>query len=478
VTAPSRGPGGPGAGEPGGAGAPADTEIERLRTENAELRARIARLPGAGAEDRGPRRRPRRLRGAAVAVAVALAAVSFTGALVGAWARRSLLNEQVFAQRAAAIGADPAVRAAVAAYLTDQVMTVADPRALFEQALPERGKVLAAPLASAVRGFVGDRITAFTESDDFTRLWTRVATTGHHELIRVIRRESEVVSARGDTVVVDLVPVINAALARIGEISPELFGRPIDLPTLTADNVPEGARRRLAAVLGRDLSPQFGVIEIRGGGDALRAAQDGVRLFDVLVWFLAVAAVGSAALALWLSDRRRRTLLQLTVALAVATVLARRLALGLTGELLAQVRDANRAAATVIAGVFVQPLLDATHVVLVVLLAVAVVALISGPYRPAVWLRGQVRRRLAGAAAAVGRSASDHAGNGAVDWARGHRGALQGIGAGVALVVLVLADLSWPGVIALAVLSSAYLAVVSWLSGPGAQPSANGTPLP
>jgi hypothetical protein len=404
--------------DPGATSEERDDEVERLRAENALLRARMTELSTAAPEEAAARRS--RLRGVAVVLAVALSAVAFTGGVIGLWARRSLLNEQVFTQRAAVIGADPAVRAAVSGYLTDQIMTVVDPRALFEQVLPERGRVLAAPLTSAVRGFVGDRVTAFVGSDTFVQLFTRVAANGHNRLVKVIRNESEVVSAQGDTIVVNLVPVINTALAQIGEISPELFGRRIDIPTITADEIPEAARQKLASALGRELSPHFGVIEIQGGGDTLRAAQDAVRLFDLGLWVLVITTFAMAALALWLSARRRRTLLQLAFALIAATVVVRRLAIGVTGEALDQVRQANRAAASAIVDAFVDPLLDFTKVVLVVLLVVALVALATGPYKPAVWLRALVGRLVANVTTLAG-STSPGTGNRTVEWVRGHR---------------------------------------------------------
>ena len=64
----------------------------------------------------------------------------------------------------------------------------------------------------------------------------------------------------GDTVVLNLVPVINAVLAEIGDASPDIFGRTVNLPTLTVDDLPEDAIASIENALGRDLPDDFGQI--------------------------------------------------------------------------------------------------------------------------------------------------------------------------------------------------------------------------
>lgn len=433
-------------------------DLARLREENALLRAELEQAQ-PGAQRRG------RLRALAVGVLVALAAVAFVGAEVGVWARRSVFNTEVFSARAIAIGADPAVQDALATYLTDQIMLVADPKALFEDVLPGKGRILAAPLTSAVRTFVHDRVRAFVSSERFTELWAEAVTRGQEAMVRVVRDEGTLVSASGDKIIIDLTPVINAALARIGEVSPELFGRTIDFPTLTADDLPGVARAKLAGALGRDLPAELGIVEIQGGGGALAATQRAVRLFDLLLWLLIGLAVVLPVLALWLSAHRRRTLLQLTVALALGTVLVRRLLIAVQTEALALVRvDETRAAASAITHAFVDPLLDATDTILLVLAAVAVLAILTGPYRWAAWLRDLVRRLFRGGAAVVSDVATSPGSARAADWAGDHLGVLQGVGVGLAVLALLLVDLSWTGVLIVALMLAAFLGALWWIS--------------
>src|SRR4051812_30634647 len=144
--------------------ADAPDELAQLRAENAELRARVQR-----GEHRGPR--PTRNRNILVGMLVVFAAIAFTGASVGVWVRRSLLNNDVFAARVVPLAKDPAVQAAISTKMTDEIFTLVNPQALFQQVLPERGQILAGPLSNAVKGFVGDQVTGFVASDTFAQLW-------------------------------------------------------------------------------------------------------------------------------------------------------------------------------------------------------------------------------------------------------------------------------------------------------------------
>jgi len=434
-------------------------ELSRLRAENAQLRAQVEQMSSTGPPAQS------RFRAVAVGVLIAVVAVTFTGATIGVWAHRSLVNTQVFVDRVTPLAKDPAVQAAVSAKVTDDLMTLVDPQALFQEALPDRARLLAVPLASVVKTFVGDQVNNFVTSDTFASLWVQVATQGHSAMLKVLHGQSDVVSASGNTIVINLVPIINRVLASIGQVSPQIFGQTIDIPTLTASDVPEVARQKIAEALGRQPSPTFGVIEIQGGGDTLSAAQSGLRIFNASVWILVVLTVLLAPLALWLSRRRRRTLLQLAFVLAIATVVVRRLVLALQSSAVAQVKVAgSRGVVEAVTRQFVNPLLNTTQIILWVLAAIALVALVTAPYPWAVSLRELLRRAVSGGAGSMTAKAHDER---TVAWIRSHSGALQGVGVAVAEAVLFFFGLSWLGVLFVLVILGAYLAAVSTIARNG-----------
>lgn len=197
---------------------PDDTEVDQLRRERDTLASRLAALEA----DRTSRRRIGR---PAVALLLVVGTLSFTLSAVGWWARRNVADTEVWMQRVGPLADEPAVQAALGAWVSDQVLEAIDPEKLFVEALPERGRLLAGPLAGAVDDFVRARVDRFLVSDRFEKLWLEANELAHRAAVRVIRGESEAVETRGDKVVINLVPVIDAALAELGSASPELLGR-------------------------------------------------------------------------------------------------------------------------------------------------------------------------------------------------------------------------------------------------------------
>src|SRR5688572_27246297 len=121
----------------------------------------------------------KRSRGILVIAGVVVASLLLAMSLVGVWAKRNFLDTDRFTSRAAPLAEDPAVQTVVADRLTDEVMEFVDPVQLFQQVLPERGQILAVPLANAVTEFVHDRVLTFTQSERFAQLWEGAVRTAH-----------------------------------------------------------------------------------------------------------------------------------------------------------------------------------------------------------------------------------------------------------------------------------------------------------
>lgn len=424
----------------------ASGDIDELRRERDLLAARVAALEA-------PRVRRRRLRHQVAAALVAIGVLAFTLSALGWWARRNVADTDVWLERTGPLVEDPAVQAALARWLSDEIIALVDPAELFVEVLPERGRVLAAPLSGAVEGFIRDRVDNFLASDRFEQLWLAANERAHRSAVQVLRGNSDVAQASGDTVTIDLVPAINAALADIGSSSPELLGREVDLPDVTVDDLPDAALQRLEQGLGIDIDDGFGqlVVYDRSRLDALQDAVDQARRLLIGVSVLTVAALAGA---LWLTDRPRRTLLQMVAGLTIGLAVIRRLGIRGQDELLGSMSDeVNRAAAEAVTDRFLDPLLAVTQTLLVVLAVVAAVALVSGPYRWAIALRRHASRLARQVVGSMRRAGPEGpvAGPGA-EWLREHRGALQIGGVVLAVAVLLFADLSFGGLVAVALL--------------------------
>ena len=309
---------------------------------------------------------------------VVLACIVLVASVVGLWARRNFLDTPRFVDRAGPLIEEPAVQGALATRLTEQLMIVIDPKALFEEVLPDRGQILAVPLANAVEGFVRDRVETFIATDRFERLWVGALELAHTAAVRVLRDESDAVTTGDGEVTLNLLPVINAVLADITAQSPEILGRQVDLPDVTVDEIPKDAITALENALGVTLDDDFGQFTVYDDGK-LAAAQDAVSLFDRFVVVLLPLGVVLVAAALWISHRRRRTLLQVCFGLAVGMVLIRRVGFRLQDEVAAlPPRSQGKEAARLAAESFVHPL---TTFGAWVFVGAAIVAVDSGAHR-------------------------------------------------------------------------------------------------
>jgi len=429
-------------------------DIEALQAERDELAHEVEVLQTRG-------RRKGRVRGVLAVIGVVLSCVILLAASLGVFARRSFLKTDNFSDRAGSLIEDPGVQAALSAYLTDQLNQLIDPQTILQDALPDRAQILAVPLAGAVENFVGDQVSTFVASDTFDRLWKAAVETAHSEAVRVLEGDTPLVEESNDKIVINLLPVINGVLAQIGEASPEIFGRTVDLPTVTVDDVPDAARQAIGDALGITLDDNFGTFTVYDDG-ALSSAQEAVKVADKLVWVLVVLTPLAIAATLAISTRRRRTLLQLTIGIALTMVALRRLVFLFQKDLLDLVKvEENVPAVEATSNTFLDPLTTGALYLGIGALVIAAIAAVTGPYPWAVRLRSGVTSL----ARTVVSTASDRAQDQAtIDWVGANVDKLRLGGAAVGLVLLWWLDLSWLGFFLLAALVGGYELLVSRLA--------------
>jgi hypothetical protein len=197
---------------------PTDEEVARLVEEQSRLQAEVDGLRAKLAAPPRPGGRTRRM---LAVVLVVLTSIVFTVSVTAVWARRNALNTDRYVQTIGPVAQDVRVQRALGRYLTTQVMSAIDPEELFKNALPERAQVLAGPLTGALRGFVNDRVNTFLATDNFSRLWVQVNERAHSRVVDVLEGDlPPSLQVQGNDVVLNVVPILNQVLARIGEASP------------------------------------------------------------------------------------------------------------------------------------------------------------------------------------------------------------------------------------------------------------------
>lgn len=437
-------------------------EVQRMREELAALHRQL--------DTRGRRqRRITRLRQIVAALLVAVAALGLTMSVIGVWAGRTTLNTDRWVATVAPLDQDPAVRAAVSTYMTAQIFTTLNVEQRVREALPPRAAFLASPMSGQVRGFVQDSVNKVLASPQFARLWPEINRVAHQQIMAILENNSNVVRNSGDTVTLNLLPVVNEVLGSLEQQAPTLFGKSLSLPTLTNGEIPAGLKTRIESALGVTLPANFAEIPIYRG-DQLSVAQEAVVQMKKTVGLLVVGSFLALALALWISPKRRRTTLQLGFWLVVSVVTLTSLIRAIRAQLIDQVPDGVLRAG-VDAGVqtlFVT-LRERGNQLLWLGIVIALVAYLVGPGRAPVALRhlavraahlvGQRARRYAAVAIADG-----------PDLARAYLDPLR-IGGAVAAGVLLLFFTSWTGLFVIALALVLYELAVTAVAGVGRGPT-------
>ncbi|MGH9279032.1 MAG: hypothetical protein ACRD12_13115 [Acidimicrobiales bacterium] len=375
---------------------------------------------------------------------VVLTCISFTAATTGVWAKRNFLNTEVFVERVGPLVHEVEMQEAISRILSDSAVEVIDPRRLVSEALPERGQILVGPISGAVESFIRNRVENFVASDQFDRLWLATVEKAHRSAVAVLEgKRSDFASTANGEVSLNLVPIINAVLAEIGKFSPDILGHNIQLPTLTVDEAPDAAVRRLEGALGVNLKDGYGQVTVFKS-DELSSVQNAVELFDKGTILLVLATLVLLPLTLWVSPRWRRTLLQLCAGIAIGMVLVRRASFFVESDVLDLVKKpANEGAVQLLLTTFLAPLRTFALWVLAALAAVAAIAFITGPYPWMVRVRRGVRANTERAASLVGKGARSVADPRAATWLQAYKDKVRIGEAAVLLLALLFLNLSW-----------------------------------
>jgi len=367
-----------------------------------------------------------------------------------------VLNTDTFVGTVSPVFQHPDVDEAVATRATDQLFTALQLQARLREALPPRASFAAGPIVNATQGYVSDQLAKVLGSDRFQTIWIQTLTSTHQAVLAVLRgQKTSTLSTANGYIILNTVPVINKALGSVSGLASNLTGRQVTLPNVTSVQVPQQAVDRLSKALGVQLPSNFGQITLVRSKN-LATAQRGVRAFDRLSLALPLFTIVLIAATLWLSVRRRRTLVQLLVGTSLLLIILRRIVM-YEQNALAKSANNPQVAQTILTdllhGFFVL-----TAWILGAALVVLVVALLTGPYRWAVALRRLVVRGWRSAIEAV----SGERRAAVLAWANAHADSLQLIGAVVAEILLWIIQISWWSFLLIGGLLAAYEVALQW----------------
>ena len=214
------------------------TQLESRATEpstgpalTADEREELLRLRREIQTIRTTTRPRRRFRGRSVAatVLIVLGCVLAPAAGVSVWIHNQVSDTERFARTMTPLVSDPDIQSALTDRLTATVFQYVDVEgiaddavdALAAQGLPpevtDRLSTLTPTLASAVTGFVRDKIGDLVASPAFASVWNQAIQAAHRQMVTLLSGESEGIVIRGDTVYLDLAPFIVLAKERLSD---------------------------------------------------------------------------------------------------------------------------------------------------------------------------------------------------------------------------------------------------------------------
>lgn len=344
--------------------------------------------------------RPRRGKAIASWVLVVLACILAVLSVVVVFVRNEALNTETYVSTVTPLASNRAIQVAVAKRVTDGLVAKSNLQARVEQALPRRGKFLAAPITDEVVGATNRIVLGLIESDKFQQLWVAANLRAHRQVVALLTGSTEgALQAKNGMVTLDLSKVVATAK------------KTLDAKGITVFNRVHGTK-----------GPELTLFQSEG----LTKLQGLIRLLNRIYILLPVLTLLAFAGGIALSSNRRRALVRSAVGLALSMGLVLVLVSLLRQHYLSSLDPSqSKPAAAAVIDTIDAALLDTVRTVLVVaaLLAVVAVAVGSRPFRN--WVRS--RRLPAWATSGSG-----------PDFIAAHRKGLQWAVLGIGLLVLVV----------------------------------------
>ncbi len=332
--------------------------------------------------------RRRRIRRVTTWVLVVLTTLSVLVSTVAYWAHATVFDQDRYLELVVPLADDPAVQAALATSITDELVTVLDLDKRIADALTEIPQLpklvpqlIAGPVANMGNDLVGKEVTRFIDSQEFRDLWGRINDIGHEKLVSLLRADYDKLPnlrLEGEEVRVNLLPIVAEILQRVVQSGVNLVVSGVTVPDISVTEIPASARQTLSSVLGITLPEHFGEVTVMSRTN-LDDAQAFVGRLDRLMWTLVLLSVGLVLATVLVAVNRRRGLVQLALGVTVGLLLAAVAIRRLKEELIGRVRgESARGAADSVLTATLATLRSVGWGILVAAVLVGVVAYLAG----------------------------------------------------------------------------------------------------
>lgn len=313
-----------------------------------------------------------------------LAIIGLFASTLAVWGHGVLFNEDKVASAVDAALQQPEVTTAMATYLADQIFVVADVQGRVAAALPEKLVPLAPSIVGGAHSFAEGRLESLLATDTTRNLINGLVRTAHGAVIGLLEGAGlvDAIHVENGEVSINFLPLISSGLTTVQNLG--LFDD-VAIPDLSTIRGPNDQIAALEKAFGKDLPDRFGQLVVfrsdalASGQTSLSIAQRMVVLVKRAIWLIIAATAVLMACSIVLSDRRRRAVVVMALGGAAAMLLARVVVKQVIADAPSLVSNpGGRAALAATIGSLGNGLIRLTTALLIVAIATAITAFISG----------------------------------------------------------------------------------------------------
>jgi hypothetical protein len=251
------------------------------------------------AEGATPKRhRLPRTRGIVAWVLVVLASLLIPIAVIAGWAIRTVTDTDQYVATMAPLATNPVIVQHLATRSTDLLFSTHTVQNQIESVLPERAKPIVGPITNEVKSYTEDLALRVFESPRFSQLWDLLNRHSHRAVVNILTGKYSAVGQRlqqGGQIVLNLTPELNQLIDRADARGVTVFD---PLRTVLEQN----NQALTFTVVSRQQVSQFSGV---------------FNLILKLRWVIPVVALVIGILAIVIAVQRRKTLLRVSVGVAL-----------------------------------------------------------------------------------------------------------------------------------------------------------------
>ncbi|MBA3679287.1 hypothetical protein H0W80_03830, partial [Candidatus Saccharibacteria bacterium] len=318
-------------------------------------------------------------------VFILVTAILFCSAITAVWLRQTLFDTNTWVKATSTIMKNSSVQHDIAEKTVQTIFTSVNVNQYVTELLPDKAKPLAGTITGSLQTFSTDQVQKLLASSQFDQFWQNANRQAHVALLKTIQTandksqpsaKDEVVFIQKDQIILNVAPVlqnlkgalVSAGLGFVNNLN--VSGLNLTIPLATVQNLP-----------------------------AILLA---VNTINNLAFWLPIVVLIFAALTLWVSRNKRKTIMHIAIVTAVLLI-SSIVSINVGGylfvtNLTAQVSAISSGSAQVVYSTLTADLLSYEKVALALMLLIVLFTYLTGTSQPALWVRDEISGLLKGEA--------------------------------------------------------------------------------